>query len=154
MSSMTIGALASAAAVRIDTIRYYERTGLLPAPARSGAGYRKYSASDLHRVQFIRRAQELGFTLSEIATLLSLRASDTARSADVLSLTKAKISASRARIAQLKKMKQALERLADSCPGDAPVSDCPIIAYMADSGPAVLLQENLRAIRPSEGKTL
>ena len=132
MAGTTIGAAAQAAGVRVDTIRYYERIGMLQPAPRSAAGYRRYTPADIARIRFIRRAQGLGFSLGEISTLLSLRASDTARCADVLRLTNAKIEESFARGEQLMEIKQALERLAAECPGDAPVGDCPILAYLAD----------------------
>lgn len=135
MGGFTIGAFAKSLGVRADTIRYYERNGLLPVPARSAAGYRLYDQTDLERVRFIRKAQQLGFTLSEVATLLALRASDTARAADVLEVTEKKIAESSARIRELKRIKDALARLAADCPVDAPVSDCPILAHLATVGP-------------------
>jgi MerR family transcriptional regulator, copper efflux regulator len=134
MASFTIGTLAEAASVRRDTIRYYERTGLLPAPGRTSAGYRLYSAGDLERLRFIRGAQGLGFTLAEIAQLLALKSSDTARAADVLRVTEKKIDEEEARISQLRAIKDALEGLAANCPVDAPVSDCPILAHISKAG--------------------
>lgn len=132
MGGFTIGAFAKSAGVRTDTIRYYERNGLLPAPARSAAGYRLYDKSDVERVRFIRKGQSLGFTLSEAAKLLALRASDTARAADVLAVTEKKIAEEMARIRELKRIKAALQRLAEKCPVEAPVSDCPILAHLAN----------------------
>ncbi len=134
MAGLTIGAFAKAVGVRPDTIRYYERNGLLPHPARSSAGYRLYAESDLERVRFIRKAQQLGFTLGEIGLLLTQRASDTARAADVLDITERKIAESISRIIDLNRIKDALERLAAECPVDAPVSDCPILAHLANTG--------------------
>ncbi|AKH18874.1 MULTISPECIES: heavy metal-responsive transcriptional regulator [Sphingomonadaceae] len=137
MAGLTIGAFAKAVGVRPDTIRYYERNGLLPHPARSSAGYRLYAESDLERVRFIRKAQQLGFTLAEIGLLLTLQASDTARAADVLDITERKIAESTSRIIDLNRIKDALEGLAAECPVDAPVSDCPILAHLANtSAPA------------------
>lgn len=133
MGNFTIGALAEAAGVRRDTIRYYERTGLLPTPGRTSAGYRLYSDDDLERVRFIRVAQSLGFTLAEIAELFSLRASDSARASDVLRVTEKKIDEEEARISQLKAIKDALEALAAECPVDAPSSDCPILAHISNA---------------------
>lgn len=131
MAGTTIGAAAKAAGVRVDTIRYYEHIGLLRPAPRSAAGYREYAHADVTRVRFIRRAQYLGFSLGEIAVLLSLRASDTARCAEVLRLTNARIEETQARAEQLLEIKQALEQLAAECAGDVPVSDCPILAYIA-----------------------
>lgn len=136
MAGITIGAFAKAAGVRTDTIRYYERDGLLPPPARTAAGYRLYDDSDLERVRFIRKAQGLGFTLSEIAALLALRASDTARAADVLDITERKIAESIARITELSRISAALKQLAEQCPVEAPVTDCPILAHLANTSTA------------------
>ena len=136
MAGLTIGAFAKAAGVRTDTIRYYERDGLLPAPARTAAGYRLYDASDLERVRFIRKAQRLGFTLSEIAALMALRVSDSARASDVLEMTRRKIAESIARITELKQISAALSQLAERCPVDAPVTDCPILAHLANTSTA------------------
>lgn len=136
MGGFTIGAFAKSAGVRTDTIRYYERNGLLPVPARSAAGYRLYDPSDVARVRFIRKAQHLGFTLNEAAALLAMQASDTARAADVLGVTEKKIAESAARIKDLRRIKDALERLAADCPVEAPVSDCPILAHLANVSPS------------------
>ncbi len=136
MTGITIGAFAKAVGVRTDTIRYYERDGLLPPPARTAAGYRLYDDSDLERVRFIRKAQGLGFTLSEIAALLALRASDTARAADVLDVTERKIAESIARISELSRISAALKQLAELCPVEAPVTDCPILAHLANTSTA------------------
>lgn len=126
-----IGALANAAGVRRDTIRYYERSGLLGVPDRTAANYRLYGEGDLERVLFIRRAQSLGFALSEISQLLALKASDAGKASDVLRLTLDKIRQEEARIAQLSAIRDALHNLAANCPGDAPASDCPILAHIA-----------------------
>ncbi|PZU64004.1 heavy metal-responsive transcriptional regulator [Sphingobium sp.] len=129
--SLTIGAFAKAVGVRPDTIRYYERNALLADPGRTEAGYRIYDENDLERVRFIRKAQRLGFTLKEIAVLLSLRSSDTARAADVLAITTRKIADLKTQIADLMRIEAALTALADDCPVDAPVADCPILAHLA-----------------------
>lgn len=83
MKSLTIGRLAREAGVNLETVRYYERRGLLPRLPRSASGYRLFLAEAARRLRFIRRAQELGFLLAEIRELLSLRVSGTARSTDV-----------------------------------------------------------------------
>ena len=135
MARFTIGTLAAAAGVKRDTVRYYERTGLLPAPDRSASGYRLYGDIELERIRFIRTAQHLGFTLAEISTLLALRASESARAADVLCVTESKIAEAKGRIVQLEAIQTALQQLADACPVDAPVTDCPILAYLAKGHP-------------------
>jgi Hg(II)-responsive transcriptional regulator len=133
MAAITIGAFANAAGVRTDTIRYYERNGLLPPPARTAAGYRLYDEADLERVKFVRKAQGLGFTLKEIGMLLALRDSDAARAADVLAITEQKIVESTDRIRELSRISTALRQLAERCPVDAPTNDCPILAHLANA---------------------
>lgn len=134
MASYTIGTLAEAAGVRRDTIRYYERIGLMKAPGRTAAGYRLYGEQDRERINFIRTAQSLGFTLSQTDELLSLRDVDGAKAIDVLRVTEAKISELRDRVAQLEDIRRALQDLAADCPMDAPASDCPILAYLSGGG--------------------
>ena len=81
--SLTIGRLAKEVGINLDTVRYYERRGLLPKPPRTASGYRLFPAEAVRRLRFIRRAQEIGFSLRDIRDLLSLRATPTAKSADV-----------------------------------------------------------------------
>ena len=126
MTTFKIGAFAAAAGVRRDTIRYYERTGLLRDPGRTGAGYRVYEDADLLRLHFIRAAQELGFTLAETADLLALQASDTAKASAVLEITREKIRDAERRIQRLSDIRDVLSALADDCPMDVAASDCPI----------------------------
>lgn len=130
MGNFKIGELAAAAGVGRDTIRYYERMGLLREPARTAAGYRLYDTTDLERVNFIRSAQELGFTLEQARQLLALRASDTAHAQAVLDITLAKIADAEARLERLSDIRDMLRMLADECPGEVPVSDCPILAFL------------------------
>ena len=127
---IAIGALSKHTGVNIETIRYYERMGLLREPARTAAGYRLYDATDLERVNFIRSAQELGFTLEQARQLLALRASDTAHAQAVLDITLAKIADAEARLERLSDIRDMLRMLADECPGEVPVSDCPILAFL------------------------
>lgn len=131
MQGYTIGGLASACAVRRDTIRYYERSGLLPEPNRTASGYRIYGRDDVARVNFIKTAQLLGFTLSEIALLLSLQHSQAKSAADVVDLTEKKIRSLSVKLSQLRTIKKALAQLVADCPVEVPVSDCPILGYIA-----------------------
>ncbi|QGY80236.1 heavy metal-responsive transcriptional regulator [Sphingorhabdus lacus] len=131
MRGYTIGALAAACSVRRDTIRYYERSGLMPRADRTSSGYRIYGDRDVERVNFIKTAQTLGFTLSEIGVLLSIRGQASASAADVVKLTEEKIRDLSAKLRQLRGIKHALEQLVADCPIDVPVSDCPIILYMS-----------------------
>lgn len=131
MTSLTIGKLASAADVAIDTLRYYERKGLVVPDGRSASGYREYGPGAVGRVKFIRKAQGVGFTLAEIQRLLEFDGSHEATTADVLELTEAKIAEHHAKIRLLRRLRAALTRVAQLCPGDdTPATDCPILHYM------------------------
>jgi MerR family mercuric resistance operon transcriptional regulator len=127
---MRIGQLARSAGVGIDTVRHYERLGLLPDPGRHPSGYRSYGSADRDRLRFIRRGKELGFTLSEVATLLALGSSAEARAADILELTRSRIDKVGRQLADLQRIERALEALADDCPVDAPAEACPIMVHL------------------------
>lgn len=131
MATFKIGELAAAAGVGRDTIRYYERIGLLPAPDRTAAGYRVYGDVDLDRLNFIRSAQELGFTLDQARQLITLKASDMATASAVLEITLSKISEAESRLDRLSHIRDILLDLARECPGNAPASECPILAFLA-----------------------
>ncbi len=125
MESMGIGVLAKRASVGIDTVRYYERAGLLAPQTRLPSGYRRYSELELARLRFIRRAQALGFTLKEVRELLSLSAQrDVAR---VKRSAQAKLTDVGRRIAELEKVRAALSKLIAACPGHGRAADCPIL---------------------------
>jgi MerR family copper efflux transcriptional regulator len=127
MKSVTIGHLAKQAGVNLETVRYYERRGLLPSPPRSASGYRLFPAEAARRLKFIRRAQELGFSLKEIRELLSLRVSRTTRSADIRARAEAKVADIEAKIRSLELMKKTLRKLTRACDGCAPAAKCPIL---------------------------
>ncbi len=127
MKSLTIGHLAKQSGVNLETVRYYERRGLLPRPPRSATGYRLFPAEAARRLKFIRRAQELGFSLTEIRELLSLRMSRTTTSAAIRARAEAKIADIEAKIRSLESMKKTLRRLTRVCDGCAPVAECPIL---------------------------
>jgi MerR family mercuric resistance operon transcriptional regulator len=124
---MTIGKVARRSGVGVETVRFYERNGLIPEPMRTDSGYRQYPEEIVSRILFIRRAKELGFTLKEIKELLSLRFQPDARCADVRARAKAKIADIEEKIRTLESMKAALARLTISCRSDGPVSECPIL---------------------------
>jgi MerR family transcriptional regulator, copper efflux regulator len=124
---MKIGEVAERGAVNLQTIRYYEREGLLPEPPRLESGYRMFPESTVGRVRFIKRAQELGFTLSEIKELLSLRVDRQRSSGAVKALAESKIRDIESRIRALEAMKVALTHLSGKCSGKGPASDCPIL---------------------------
>jgi MerR family mercuric resistance operon transcriptional regulator len=113
MAGMTIGKFAAAQGVSVETIRFYQRRGLLPQPERPGSGFREYSEEDRWRLAFIRRAQQLGFTLGEIAELLGPAQ---ARSADdILRAAEAKLSSVDEQLAELGRLQCRLRRLVQVC---------------------------------------
>jgi Hg(II)-responsive transcriptional regulator len=127
MSGLTIGEVAERATVHIETLRYYERRGLVARPPRSASNYRQYPEETVRRVRFIKRAQELGFSLNDIKELLSLRAEPEAGCAEVRACAEAKIKDIEAKIDALTAMKSALATLVAECSGEGPLSDCPIL---------------------------
>ncbi len=127
MKSLTIGHLAKQAGVNLETVRYYERRDLLPRPPRSASGYRLFPVEAARRLRFIRRAQDLGFSLKEIRELLSLRVSRTTRSADIRARAEAKVADIEAKIRSLESMKKTLRKLTRICDGCAPMAECPIL---------------------------
>jgi len=132
----TIGKLAAAEGIAAETLRYYERIGLLRPEARSAAGYRLYGEEARRRLRFIRRAQALGFTLSEIGELLALGDEPDASMAEVKALTAEKLADIERRIADLERMRAALHALHQRCPGHGPRHDCPILESLTGEEPA------------------
>lgn len=122
---LTIGDVSEKTQVNIETIRYYERIGLVPAPPRSAGGRRQYDSAGIARLQFIRRARELGFSIDEIRALLAMTDGGAA-CGDVHALTVRHLKLVRAKIKDLKRMERTLAAAADRCALDAS-SDCPII---------------------------
>jgi MerR family mercuric resistance operon transcriptional regulator len=127
MDGLKIGEVAKQAGVNLQTVHYYGRRGLLPEPPRSDSNYRLYPAGAVLRVRFIKRAQELGFTLKEIEELLSLRAAPRARCGDVRVRAEAKVRDIDAKVRTLRAMQRALAKLVDECSGSGPVTECPIL---------------------------
>ena len=132
MASMTIGKLAKRAGVGVETIRFYERRGLIPEPPRRSSGYRQYEEATVLRVQFIRRAKELGFTLKEIEGLLSLRVDSNAPCQDVNRRIEAKIVDIEEKIQMLERMKSTLSSLDARCQGLGPIGECPILEALTE----------------------
>ncbi len=130
--TLTIGQVATAADVNIQTIRYYERRGLFPTPRRTPAGYRLYADEAVARLRFIKHAQELGFSLQEIQELLGLRVRHGAACDAVERKTRKKIEVVQQRIRDLQRMKRTLERLAAACTDRQPTDDCPILEVLED----------------------
>ena len=130
LSDMTIARLAEAGGVGVETVRYYQRRGLLPTPPRPegsglGGGVRRYGAEDVRRLRFVRSAQAAGFTLEQIGELLALDAGEDRGRA--LTLARARLEELDARIAELEAARSALRRLAGACAGGGK-GPCPIIA--------------------------
>ncbi|MBE0594689.1 MAG: Cu(I)-responsive transcriptional regulator [Gemmatimonadales bacterium] len=124
---MNIGEASKASGVSAKMIRYYEQTGLIPPAGRSESGYRAYAQPDVHRLRFIRRARDLGFSVAEIGDLLGLWNDRSRHSADVKRLAQAHITELEERIARLRQMADTLQTLIDCCAGDDR-PDCPILA--------------------------
>ena len=124
---LTIGQAARAAEVNTETLRYYEREGLLPSPGRTPAGYRQYTADAVRRVRFMKRAQALGFTLREIGALLELRAGRASSCGRVASQAEQAIARVDVKIRELRRMRAALGSLVRACRGRRPTADCPIL---------------------------
>jgi DNA-binding transcriptional MerR regulator len=129
--SLTIGKVAGLAKVSTDTLRYYEREGLIEPAAKTGGGYRLYERDALRRIRFIKQAQECGFTLTEIRALLTLQSDDAACCRDVRRLAVEKKLQLEVKIKSMKVMSKALTRLIDACSAEnRPLADCPILAAL------------------------
>ncbi len=127
MQTLTIGKLARQSGLAVETLRYYERRGLINPCERTASGYRLYQPEAGQRLRFIRRAQALGFSLDEIAELLALSDNPAKSAAEVKALTRAKIHDIDTRIQDLERMKQGLAALEAHCPGKGSTADCPIL---------------------------
>jgi Hg(II)-responsive transcriptional regulator len=127
MEKLTIGQLAKKANVNLETIRYYERRGLIPEPHRNSSGHRQYSLEEVKRTKFIKRSQALGFSLKEISELLSLRVEPGTTCADVKERVETKIENIKKKISDLEQIRMALSRLSQRCTGRGPVGRCPIL---------------------------
>lgn len=131
---LSIGKVARRGGVTVDTLRYYEREGLIAAPDRGANGYRRYPSDAIKRVQFIKRAQEVGFTHKDIKELLSLRADPNASCCDVRARAAGKILEMETKIAVLERMKSVLSKWVAECPSRGPVAECPIIDALETDG--------------------
>src|SRR5207249_4456061 len=132
-SELTIGKLAKQVGVNIQTVRYYERRRLLSPTARKSSGYRLYGEDALKRLRFIKNAQALGFTLREIADLLSLQVSSTARCGDVQRKAQAKLVQVEAKMRDLRALDRALQGLIHACKAGQPTDRCPILKSMEEN---------------------
>ena len=133
---MTIGQAARLAGVGVETVRFYEREGLLEQPARPDAGYRDYPAEVVKHIQFIQRAKILGFSLKEIAELFALRVAPQSTCTDVKRRALSKLDDVERKIEDLIRMKRALMNVVCQCRGVGPLGDCPILDALDDSNSA------------------
>ena len=131
---LTVGVLAERSGVGVETIRFYEREGLLPAPARSSAGYRMYAQETVERVRFIRRAKELGFTLEEILELLALKVTHGKSCHSVRNRALAKLGDMDRKLKDLRQMRKALNAVVQRCSGEEGIDDCTILDALS-TGP-------------------
>jgi len=131
--TLTIGALARAAGVGVETVRFYERKGLLARPPRTPSGYRQFASDAVARLSFIRRAQGLGFTLDEIQELLELRIDEVAACHTVEARARDKLVSVEAKLRELRRMRRVLRTLVSACEAREPTSECPILEELEDS---------------------
>lgn len=129
---MKIGELAQKAEVNIDTVRYYERQGLLPAPQRLRSGYRQYELQDVARLRFVRRAKALGFTLIEIRDLLELSSHREKDMASMKAAAMLKLDDVEEKLAELTRIRNGLKTLVESCPGHGALERCPILNALSE----------------------
>lgn len=131
MPSLTIGRLAKRTGVGVETIRFYEREGLIAPPPRAAFGFRQYAERDVARIRSIRWAKDLGFSLKEIKELLALKVTPEHTCEEVQAKAAAKIAGIEDKIRSLQGMRAALTRLAEICPNQGPASECPILEALA-----------------------
>jgi Hg(II)-responsive transcriptional regulator len=132
MDRLTVGELAKKANVNVETIRYYERRRIMPRPMRTRAGYRIYPDDAVQRLRFVKRAQELGFSLKEIQELLNLRVAPGTTSRDIRQRAETKISDIKKKIQSLRAIKKTLAKITNACSGCEPLSECPILESLDD----------------------
>jgi MerR family transcriptional regulator, copper efflux regulator len=125
MTIYSIGQVARQSGVSVETIRYYEKEGLLEEPERKESGYRQYKGEAIDRLSFIQQAKELGFSLKEIGELLSIKSD--AKCNAVKQLAQDKLDDVEGKIKMLQRMRKSLKKLINVCPGQAPINDCPIL---------------------------
>ncbi len=145
---MNIGEAAAASGVSAEMIRYYESIDLIPNVARTGAGYRVYSESDVHALRFIRRARDLGFSVNQMANLLALWGDRSRASADVKRIAMEHVAELERKMRELRDMSKTLRHLAEHCQGDDR-PHCPIIEDLShghDAGPAKALKRRQRGV--------
>jgi MerR family mercuric resistance operon transcriptional regulator len=133
MTLLTIGQVARQTGVTVETVRFYEKQGLIAAPCRSPAGYRQYPPETVKRVRFIQRAKEVGFTLKDIGELLALRQAPGTSCADIKRHATQKIDEVDRKLRDLNRIRDALGRMIVKCSGTGAVSECPILEELDDA---------------------
>lgn len=131
MTLLSIGKVAKQAGISVETIRFYERKGLLQEPQRKESGYRQYQEEDIRKLVFIQHAKNLGFSLNEIRDLMSLQADSKSTSREVKDMAENKLQDIEEKIKMLQRMRMTLKHLVDKCPGEGPTSECPILDALA-----------------------
>ena len=134
MKGLTISELAKNAGVNIETIRYYERLGLIQEPPRTESGYRIFPPEVIQRIRFIKRSQDLGFSLSEINKLLNMTESESFGCREVRQFASQKLKEIELKIRDLQSIKSVLQDLSNRCPGQGPVHNCPIVERLSEGG--------------------
>ena len=132
MTLLSIGKIAKQAGISVETIRFYERKGLLQEPQRKESGYRQYQEEDIRKLVFIQHAKNLGFSLNEIRDLMSLQTDSKSTSREVKDLAEHKLQDIEEKIKMLQRMRRTLKHLVDKCPGEGPTSECPILDALAN----------------------
>ncbi len=134
MNKLTIGQVARRAEIGIETIRFYERKGLIDEPERKASGYRQYKDDVILRLAFIQQTKTLGFSLNEIRDLLSIRASSGSVTKEIKQLAGVKLDEIKIKIKVLRRMQRTLTDLVQRCPGEGSESDCPILQTLHSPG--------------------
>jgi len=132
MQTFTIGQVAREAGIGVETVRFYEREGLLEEPQRRQSGYRQFQPEAIDRLRFIKQAQRLGFTLREVKELLALKLDPRASRSEIRERAVAKVADIDKRIAELRRMKKALAPLIEACDGRGTLEGCPILAAIEE----------------------
>ena len=134
MSVYSIGQVAKQSGVSVETVRYYEKEGLLEVPERKESGYRQFKGDAIARLSFIQQAKKLGFSLKDIGELLSIKSDANTVCNDVKQLSQEKLVNIENKIKMLQRMRKSLKKLIDVCPGQAPINDCPILDALQKKG--------------------
>lgn len=135
MDSLSIGQVAEAAEVGVETVRFYQRQGLIEEPPRQGTQHRRYSQETVARIRFIRGAQNLGFSLKEVEDLMALRIAPGTSKAEIKARAQAKVDEIEEKTKNLQRMRDSLLKLIGACEGTGTVEDCPILQAF-DTGPS------------------